>query len=66
MGSATQSSYGYWDEFQVSDIKVHIVKLEYMRVASIWGFGEEPEGIAFAKLEVWAEPRGIRENPEKS
>lgn len=50
---------------QVSDIEVRIAKLEYMRVASIWGFGKEPEIIAFTKLEAWAGPRGIRDNPEK-
>jgi DNA gyrase inhibitor GyrI len=49
----------------MNEAEVRFVRLEPMRVASIWGFGEEPESIAFAKLEAWAGPRGIRENPEK-
>jgi AraC family transcriptional regulator len=49
----------------MNEIEVRIVELEPMRVASIWGFGQEPETIAFAKLEEWAGPRGIRENPGK-
>lgn len=49
----------------MNDIEVRIVKLEHMRVASIWGFGEQPENIAFQKLEEWASSRGIRENPDK-
>jgi DNA gyrase inhibitor GyrI len=44
---------------------VRIVKLEPMRVASIWGFGKEPESSAFAKLDAWAGSKGIRDNPEK-
>jgi len=49
----------------VSDIEVRIVKLEPMRVASIWGFGEQPENIAFEKLGAWAGPRGIMDEPKK-
>ena len=52
-------------EFQLTDIDVRLVEIEPMRVASIWGFGKEPELIAFAKLDKWARPRGIRENPDQ-
>jgi len=51
-------------EIEVNEIDVRIVNLEPMRVASIWGFGQEPETIAFAKLENWAGPRGIRDDPQ--
>jgi hypothetical protein len=37
------------------EIEVRIVKLEPMRVASVWGFGQEPEGITYNKLDVWRE-----------
>jgi DNA gyrase inhibitor GyrI len=49
----------------MSDFEVRIVKLQPMRVVSIWGFGEQPEISAFEKLSAWAGPRGIMENPEK-
>lgn len=49
----------------MSELEVRIVKIEPIRVASIWGFGPEPEGIAFSKLDVWAGPKGIRDNPQK-
>lgn len=52
-------------EYKVSEIEVRIMKLEPMRVASIWGFGEQPENIAFQKFEVWAASRGIRNNPDE-
>jgi DNA gyrase inhibitor GyrI len=49
----------------MSELDVRIVKIEPMRVASIWGFGKEPESVAFAKLDDWAGPKGFRNNPEK-
>jgi len=38
---------------------VHFETLPPMRVASFWGFGEQPEGIAWEKLNAWAGPRGL-------
>jgi len=38
---------------------VHIVELEAMRVASVWGFGVSPENEAWKKLEAWAKPKGL-------
>lgn len=38
---------------------VRIVKLEAMRLASVWGFGETPETLAWQKLEAFAKPRGL-------
>lgn len=52
-------------DIQVSDLDVRIVKLEPMRVASVWGFGKEPESIAFTKLDAWAGPKGLRDDPQK-
>jgi DNA gyrase inhibitor GyrI len=49
----------------MSDLDVRIVKLEPMRVASIWGFGQIPEEAAWQKLNGWAEPRGLLDDPEK-
>ena len=39
--------------------EVRIVELEPMRFASFYGFGKEPEGIAWTKMEAWAKPRGM-------
>jgi DNA gyrase inhibitor GyrI len=43
----------------MDELEVRIVKLEPMRVASVWGFGKEPETEAWAKLEAWAKPKGL-------
>ena len=45
----------------MSEFKVKIVTLQPMRVATFWGFGEQPETIAFEKMEKWAESRNIRD-----
>ena len=39
--------------------EVRIVRLEPMRLASVWGFGPSPETEAWAKLEAWAKPKGL-------
>jgi effector-binding domain-containing protein len=44
----------------MSEIDVRIVKLEPMQVASAYGFGEEPEYIAWGKLLDWAGRQGIQ------
>ena len=38
----------------MSDLEVRIVTLEPMRVASSYGFGASPEGLAFEKIEAFA------------
>ena len=38
---------------------VHIVTLEPMVVASAWGFGNQPEDLAWQKMEAWARPKGL-------
>jgi len=43
----------------MSELDVRIVELKPMRVASVYGFGESPESIAWAKLVAWAKPRGL-------
>ncbi len=44
---------------------VNIVKLPEMKMASFHAIGEKPEIIAFAKLQEWAFPRGIFDEPGK-
>jgi DNA gyrase inhibitor GyrI len=45
-------------------MKVNIVKLEPMRVASVLSFGREPENEAWAKLIAWAKPKGLLDDRE--
>ncbi|OGO06708.1 MAG: hypothetical protein A2Y73_02815 [Chloroflexi bacterium RBG_13_56_8] len=49
----------------MSEIEVRIVKVDPMRVASVWGFGESPELIAYGKLLAWAKPKGLLDDCEK-
>ncbi|MDY0019294.1 MAG: GyrI-like domain-containing protein [Anaerolineae bacterium] len=44
-------------------LEVRIVKLEPMRVASVYGFGASPEGEAIGKLAAWAGPKGLLDVP---
>ena len=44
--------------------EVRIVTLEPMRVASVHGFGTEPEHLAWTKLEEWAGPKSYLNDPE--
>lgn len=43
----------------MADIEVRIVTLEPMRVASAYGFGAQPEEIAWRKLLAFAEAKGL-------
>ena len=43
----------------MSEIEVRIVTLEAMRVASAYGFGEQPELQAWNTLQTWAKDQGI-------
>jgi DNA gyrase inhibitor GyrI len=38
----------------MSDLEIRIVTLDPLRVASAYGFGASPEGIAFKKIETFA------------
>ena len=38
----------------MSEIEVRIIKLEPMRVACTYGFGEQPELQAWSKMLAWA------------
>ncbi len=42
----------------MSESQVRIVKLEPIHVASLHGFGKEPENQAWMKLTAWAKPKG--------
>ena len=48
----------------VSDIDVKIVELPPMRVISAYGFGEQPEPIAWEKLLAFALAKGLRKEKE--
>lgn len=41
---------------------VRLVKLEPLRCASFYGFGPQPEEMAWGRLEAWARPRGYLED----
>ncbi len=43
---------------------IRIVRLEPMRVASFYAFGESPETAVWDKLAAWAEPKGLLANIE--
>jgi DNA gyrase inhibitor GyrI len=43
---------------EMSESQVRIVKLERIHVASLHGFGKEPEHLAWEKLITWAKPKG--------
>ena len=44
--------------------EIRIVTLPPMRMASVHGFGEEPELLAWEKLEAWAGPKGYLDDRE--
>lgn len=48
-----------------SDFDVRIITLEPMRVASVRAIGKTPENDAWAKMQSWAEERGLLDNIEK-
>jgi DNA gyrase inhibitor GyrI len=49
----------------MNELDVRIVKLEPMRVASAHAFGPNPETEAMNKLQAWAHPEGLLDDPEK-
>ena len=49
----------------MSDLKVRVVKLEPMRVASVHAFSEGPEIEAGQKLVAWARPKGLLDDPDR-
>ena len=49
----------------MSEFEVHIVRLPPLRVASVLGFGQEPELQGREKLDAWAKPRGFLDRPEQ-
>jgi DNA gyrase inhibitor GyrI len=49
----------------MKELEVRIVKLEPMRVASVYGFGASPENEAREKLIAWAKPKGLLDNPDE-
>ena len=46
----------------MSELNVRIVKLGPLRVASVLGYGKEPEDIAWKKLAAFAQAHGLFEN----
>lgn len=49
----------------MSDLEVRLISLPSMQVASVLGFGPNPEELAFSKLYAWARPLGLLDDPEK-
>ena len=47
-------------------LEVKIVHLEPMYVASLPSYGPEPENEGWAKLEAWAKPLGLLDDPDKN
>lgn len=47
----------------MDNIEIRLVTLEPMRVASLYGFGEQPENQAWEKLFAYAKPRGFLDDP---
>jgi effector-binding domain-containing protein len=43
----------------MSELEVRIVEMEPMRVASAHGFGESPEGLAWEKIQAFAQAKGL-------
>jgi DNA-binding HxlR family transcriptional regulator/DNA gyrase inhibitor GyrI len=50
---------------EMEELKVRIVELEPMRVASVRAISETPEHDAWQKMREWAEPKGFLEDIEK-
>lgn len=48
----------------MDELKVEIVTLPSMRVASGWAFGSSPEEAAWQKLDAWARPAGLFDAPD--
>jgi DNA gyrase inhibitor GyrI len=45
-----------------SPLNIQIVRLDAMRIASAYGFGDSPEEVAWQNLARWAKPRGFLDN----
>ena len=45
-------------------LAVHIVRMDPMRVASTYGFGDSPEQEAWKRMQVWASARGFLNDAE--
>jgi AraC family transcriptional regulator len=50
----------------MTELDVRIVKLEPMLVASAYGFGESPEGVAWDNMLAWAKGKGLLEKPYRN
>ena len=46
----------------MEQLDVRMVRLAPMRVASVHGYGDSPERLAWEKLQAWAAPRGLFDN----
>jgi len=47
----------------MEEIAVRITRLEPMRVASTYGFGNNPEEEAWKRMVAWAGPKGFLDDP---
>lgn len=48
-----------------NSLSVRIVRLPALHVASVHGFGKEPEAAAWQQLTVWAGPLGLLDKPDQ-
>ncbi|NIQ80558.1 MAG: hypothetical protein GTN93_21190, partial [Anaerolineae bacterium] len=49
----------------MTELDVRIVELEPMRVASAYGFGPSPEGVAWDKMQAWAREEDLLSKPHR-
>lgn len=47
----------------MTDLEVRIIHLKPMRVASVYGFGANPELLAWEKMLAWAADKGLLDDP---
>lgn len=48
----------------MDDSSVHLVHLEPMLVATAYGFGDNPEELAWKTFDAWAAPKCLLDDPE--
>ncbi len=48
----------------MDDSEIRVVTLEPIRIATSYGFGKQPEEIAWENMKQWAQPKGLLANLE--
>jgi DNA gyrase inhibitor GyrI/DNA-binding HxlR family transcriptional regulator len=60
-----QKAHTKWKEPKMKELKVRIVRLEPMHVASVRAISQTPEHDAWEKMRAWAESTGLLEDLDK-